>query len=132
MLLVVQVESRKAVRYRLDLPVTFRWAAPSGADRLGMGFTRDISSAALFVLCEQCPPQDAYVSCEVMLARPQGQGFCQILATGRVLRTEQNLQRRLLGFALLSDLVMLDSELLEARRQALGVDPKAGQVDASN
>jgi hypothetical protein len=97
-----------------------------------MGFTRDISSAALFVLCEHCPPQDAYVRCEVMLARPQGHGYCQILASGRVLRTEENLQRRVSGFALVSDLVMLDSELLETRRQVLGVDPKAGKLEASN
>ena len=97
-----------------------------------MGFTRDISSAALFVLCEHCPPQDAYVSCEVMLSRPQGQGYCQILASGRVLRTERNTQRRGFGFALLSDMVMLDSELLEGRSQVPGVVPKAGKSDLSN
>lgn len=119
------LELRKAVRYSLDLPVTFRWPAPSGQDHLGVGFTRDISSAALFVLSEQCPPRDAYVSCEVMLARPSAQRYCQLFASGRVLRIELNSLRRVFGFALLSDVVMLDSELLEARSQALGVDLKA-------
>ena len=112
------MELRKAVRYRLDLPVTFRWAATSGGDGLGMGFTRDISSAAMFVLCENCPPQDALVSCEVMLAHPESQGYCQIFAHGRVLRTEENPQRHAFGFALLGDMVMLNSELMEQRQRA--------------
>jgi len=99
---------------------------------MGMGFTRDISLAAMFVLCEQCPPPDAYVSCEVMLSRPQGQGYCQILASGRVLRTEQNLQRRVSGFALLGDMVMLNSELLEAREQGVEIDSLAGNFDLNN
>jgi hypothetical protein len=81
-----------------------------------MGFTRDISSAAMFVLCENCPPQDALVSCEVMLARPQSQGYCQLFAHGRVLRTEENPQRHAFGFALLGDMVMLNSEVQEQRQ----------------
>jgi hypothetical protein len=114
---VVQVELRKAVRYRLDLPVTYRWAAELGEDRLGMGFTRDISSSALFVFSEQCPPPDAYVSCEVMLPRLQGPGFCQIIATGRVVRIEQDVQPRVYGFALSGDMLLLSSELAELREK---------------
>ena len=129
---VVKVELRKAVRYRLDLPVTFRWAAPCGERRLGMGFTRDISSASIFVFCENCPPTDAYVSCEVMLLRPEGQGYCQIFASGRVLRAEQNVQRRVSGFALLGDMLMLNSEFLEAREQSTGSDALVGNSNLSN
>lgn len=114
---VVQVELRKVVRYRLDLPVTFRWATPFGESRLGMGFTRDISSSSIFVFCEHCPHENAHVSCEVMVSRPESQGYCQIIASGRVLRTEQNIQRRVFGFALLGDIVLLNSELLEALNQ---------------
>lgn len=112
------MELRKAVRYRLDLPVTYRWTGPSGRARLGMGFTRDISSAAMFVLCDHCPPADAVVSCEVMLSRPQSQGYCQIIASGRVLRTE-NHHRRVFGFALLGDMLMLNSEVFDALEQGL-------------
>lgn len=114
---VVLVDLRKAVRYRLDLPVTYRWAAEPGEDRLGMGFTRDISSSALFVFSEQCPPPDAYVSCEVMLPRLQGSGYCQIIAAGRVIRTEQDLRPRVHGFALSGDMLLLSSELAELREQ---------------
>lgn len=126
------MEMRKEVRYRLDLPVTYRWSDPSGGNRLGVGFTRDISSAAMFVLCERCPPQDAYLNCEVMLSRPQGQGYCQIIASGRVLRTEQNLRRRVSGFALLGDMVMLSSERLEALEKNNGSDSLIGNLDLSN
>jgi hypothetical protein len=129
---VVKVELRRAVRYRLDLPVTFRWASRCGEGRLGMGFTRDISSASIFVFCENCPPPDAYVSCEVMLSRPEGQGYCQIFASGRVLRTEQNLQRRVSGFALLGDMLMLNSELFEASEQSIGSDALVGNSNQSN
>jgi len=115
----VPVELRKAVRYRLDLPVTYRWTGPSGRARLGMGFTRDISSAAMFVLCKHCPPTDAVVSCEVMLSRPNTHGYCQIIASGRVLRTEKNPQRRVFGFALLGDMLMLSSEIFDALEQGL-------------
>lgn len=131
-MLVVQVELRKVVRYRLDLPVTFRWAAPSGASRLGMGFTRDISSSAIFVFCEHCPPENARVSCEVMVSRPEGQGYCQIIASGRVLRTEQNPQRRVFGFALLGDIVLLNSELLEALGQDDQAEFPIGNCSLSN
>ena len=126
------MDLRKAVRYRLDLPVTFRWLAPSGADRLGMGFTRDISSLALFVHCEQCPPEDSYVRCEVMLSRPQSQGYCQIIACGRVLRTEQHSQRHVFGFALLGDMVMLQSEILESREQTVGSNSPTDSYDLTN
>ena len=116
---VVPVELRKAVRYRLDLPVTYRWTGSSGRARLGMGFTRDISSAAMFVLCEQCPPANAVVSCEVMLSRPHSHGYCQIIASGRVLRTEKNPHRRVFGFALFGDMLMLSSEIFDAVEQSL-------------
>jgi hypothetical protein len=97
-----------------------------------MGFTRDISSTAMFVLCEQCPPADAYISCEVMLSRPESQGYCQIIGSGRVLRTEQNVQRRGCGFALLGDMLILDSELFEARSQCTISGSQIGNCDVSN
>jgi len=129
---VVQVEMRKAVRYRLDLPVTFRWTAASGGDCLGMGFTRDISSTAMFVLCEHCPPADAYISCEVMLSRPENRGYCQIIGSGRVLRSEQNGQRRGCGFALLGDMLLLDSELIDARAANIKSGSPFGNRNVSN
>ena len=128
----VPVELRKAVRYRLDLPVTFRWKGASGRDRLGMGFTRDISAGAMFVLCGHCPPPDAEVSCEVMLLRPESQGYCQILASGRVLRTERNPQRRVFGFALLGDMLMLNSEIFEAVEQSLKDSSLKGDCKLTN
>jgi hypothetical protein len=125
------MELRKAVRYRLDLPVTYRWTGPSGSARLGMGFTRDISSAAMFVLCDHCPPPDAVVSCEVMLSRPESQGYCQIIAAGRVLRTEKNPQRRVFGFALLGDMLMLNSEI-DALEQSLKGSSLSGNDTITN
>ena len=126
------MELRKAVRYRLDLPVTYRWTGPSGRARLGMGFTRDISSAAMFVLCDHCPPADAVVSCEVMLSRPQSQGYCQIIASGRVLRTEKNDQRRVFGFALLGNMLMLNSEIFDALEQGLQGSSLSGKCTLDN
>jgi hypothetical protein len=97
-----------------------------------MGFTRDISSAAMFVLCEHCPPRDALVSCEVMLSRPQSQGYCQIIASGRVLRTEKNPQRRVFGFALFGDMLMLSSEIFDASEQGVQVSSLSDKYSVSN
>lgn len=86
----------------------------------------------MFVLCEHCPPPDALVSCEVMLARPQTQGYCQIIASGRVLRTEKNSQRRVFGFALLGDMVMLNSEICDAAEQNMKAGSLSGKCTLSN
>ena len=97
-----------------------------------MGFTRDISSAAMFVLCDHCPPPDAVVSCEVMLSRPENHGYCQIIASGRVLRTEKNPQRRVSGFALLGHLLMLKSEIFDALEQSLKGSSQSDDCTLSN
>jgi PilZ domain len=102
------VELRKTRRYPLELRVTFQWIN-EGQDYFGIGSTRDIGAAGMFVFSEDCPPYDARVSCEVTAPRSRSAGSLQIEASGRVVRVEGSQSGTRSGFAVCGD-VQLFSE----------------------
>lgn len=92
------MELRRTRRYPLELRVTFQWIN-EGQDYFGIGSTRDIGVAGMFVFSEDCPPYDARVSCEVTAPRSRSAGSLQIEASGRVVRVERSKSGTRSGFA---------------------------------
>jgi hypothetical protein len=79
------LEKRKAVRFQLGAPVTFRWA-----NQAGVGRTRDISIKGVFVICDTLPPVGTALSLEIYLP-PLESNTLQRLhldAAGKVIRVE--------------------------------------------
>jgi hypothetical protein len=110
------MQERSPVRYHLDLPVTFRWTEKDGSAYLGVGFTRDISAVAMFVVTADCPPCDALVHCDVMLPRVRNGSRMQIKSCGRVLRSEcaPGDSNGGYGFAIFGDMLLLCRELSQS------------------
>jgi PilZ domain len=96
-------ERRKAVRYRLEVPLVFRW---QGAGRSWLqcdGVTRDISAKGAYVIAVTSPPAGAVVHVEVYLL-----GFherkSRIKARMKALRVDTYAGRSgRMGFALKGD-----------------------------
>ncbi len=97
------VEQRQFIRYPLRVPIIFNWRDAWGRSRQGAGFTRDISTAGVFVLCSDPPPTGADLSLEALLPPLETPGTpgLQLRAKGRVLRVE--LEGDVAGFAASSD-----------------------------
>lgn len=106
-------------RYALDLPVTFRWNDASGRVQSGVGFTRDISAEAMFVITTDAPPHDSEVACEVMLPQFRSATSMQISTHGRVLRMEHGLDLRHRGFAVRGNMLLLCSNAIESVRSVV-------------
>jgi PilZ domain len=64
----VGAEQRKATRYKVRLPVLFKWSEANGVGLQGGGFTRDISTDGLFVCCDRFPPLKTVLSMEILLS----------------------------------------------------------------
>jgi hypothetical protein len=99
----VPVERRKAVRYRLAVPLVFRWQGSGHNCLQGDGLTRDISATGAYVLAATSPPANALIDVEIYLL-----GFrerkLRIKARARVLRVEDSVMAsRRLGFSLEGD-----------------------------
>jgi hypothetical protein len=90
--------------------VTFRWNH-EGQDHFGVGSTRDISAAGIFVFSEDCPAFDAKLSCEVTMPRSRSAGSLQIKASGRVVRVEVKDSPRC-GFAVQGDMHLFSDEAI--------------------
>ncbi len=74
-------------RYPLRAPVIFRWKDPQGTTQQEGGFTRDMSSDGVFVLCSKYPPAGIAVALEVFLPpiEATAQGL-RLQAEGTVVR----------------------------------------------
>jgi hypothetical protein len=96
------VERRKDIRFLLRVPVTFKWNDEQAWPHEGSGFSRDISTAGIFVMAEICPPLGAAVEVEVLLPslRDDAPGL-RLNAPGIVLRVIETE-----GFASTSDFAM--------------------------
>ena len=81
-------EARKSVRFRLSVPVIFRWIDESGRQREYVGRTRDLSIAGVFVVSKILPQIRTKCSLEVYLP-PLEVGASQQL----LLRTEGRVRR---------------------------------------
>lgn len=100
---IVPAERRKAVRYRLEVPLVFRWQGSEHSRLQGDGVTRDISAKGAYVLSVMSPPIGALVDVEVYLL-----GFrepkSRIRARMRVSRVDDNVTSSgRLGFSLVGD-----------------------------
>ena len=61
------MERRRAVRYKLCLPLLFKWTDESGTFMQEAAFTRGNSTGRLFISCVEWPPMRASLSLEIML-----------------------------------------------------------------
>jgi len=77
-------ERRKKRRYRVQLPVLFRW----GKDIMHTegGFTRDVSLKAFFVTSRVRPPLKTHVQCQILMPASVDIAGNAMEATGRVVR----------------------------------------------
>ena len=92
------------MRYKLCLPLLFKWTDESGTFMQEAAFTRDISTGGLFVTCVKCPQIGANLSLEIMLPPNSGIGSCALRldATVRAVRTAGAAEEK--GFAAAGDL----------------------------
>jgi len=82
------MELRSVTRCRLKFPIHFTWQDGRKLRR-GRGFTRDISSAGVFVISAIHPPAGATLQFEVLLPLSAGAApKIQMQGHGRVLRVE--------------------------------------------
>ena len=92
------MEQRERTRYKLRLPITYRWTDEQGMLQQAGGFTRNISTQGLYVVALQLPPNGADLSFQAVLPPlEEGAEVIPLRASGRVLRVDGR------GFALASD-----------------------------
>lgn len=77
-------ERRKNLRYRVQLPVLFRWS--NSEVHTAGGFTRDVSLHAFFVSAKDIPPLKAHLQCQILMPASVELGGNAITAKGRVTR----------------------------------------------
>lgn|SRR5690349_21641907 len=99
------------MRYQLDLPVTFRWKDEQGQQRVGAGFTHDVSARGLFIFSDDVPEQDRWLSCEIKLPRLRESGCVPVMVAGRVVRKGTGTDWRKRGFAVVGQMLQLCNEL---------------------
>jgi hypothetical protein len=119
------MERRRAVRYKLCLPLLFKWSDESGAFMQEAAFTRDISTGGLFVTCMKCPQIGASLSLEIMLppnSEIRSHGL-RLDVTVRVVRTADAAEEK--GFAAVGDLAAQKANTgstLDSRMHSLSRD----------
>jgi hypothetical protein len=104
------MERRRAVRYKLCLPLLFKWTDGSGDPIQEAAFTRDISTGGVFISCVKCPLVGATLSLEIMLP-PNSEIRSHALrldATVQVIRIASELEER--GFGVTGDLAPQEGE----------------------
>jgi len=102
------VNRRSSVRFAMQMPVICRWTDPQGSPHEIGGFSRDISTAGLFVLSSEPPPDGTDVRVEVLLPALGGgtsRGL-QLQSKGEVVRVEHGEAVR--GFAVCCEFGSVD------------------------
>jgi hypothetical protein len=84
-------ERRKAIRYRMNASVIFRWKRPDDQRFQAEGVTRDMSVAGAFILTGTCPPVNALLQMEVILPLSDGGSKAQMKSEMRVLRVDHDI-----------------------------------------
>jgi len=78
-------QRRKAVRYKLHLPVIFHWN--DGVEHTAGGFTCDVALDGALIHSNKCPAVGSEVQIEVLLRSPNASGEqLRIQCIGRVTR----------------------------------------------
>jgi len=84
-------ERRRAARYQLRAPVTFKLVRKDKTATHGAGFVRDISTENVFVLCPLLPAVGDLIEIEILLLSFETPDANLALAsTGLVVRVEGN------------------------------------------
>jgi hypothetical protein len=105
----VDTQRRKAMRFPLEVSVSFWWTDANGVHQLGEGRSYDVSELGVFVCASSCPPAGAQVGLKIPIAEvPDVPRALRMEVEGRVLRVEQvrNGEGRD-GFVILSDRAIL-------------------------
>lgn len=77
------------MRYKLQLPVIFRWN--DGAEQTEGGFTSDVAVDGALILSSRCPPVGADIRIEVLLPAPdQAAEEIRIQCQGKVTQVAEN------------------------------------------
>ena len=96
-------ESRKRIRYPLQVPTTFWWKEKTGFQREGEGVSRDLSDIGAFVFADSSPPAGVDVKLSLPLPPlPNGNRPVRMEMEGRVVRVEQAPSNKGGGFAVSS------------------------------
>jgi len=77
-------ERRKKCRYRVQLPVLFRWS--NDIMHTEGGFTRDVSVKSFFVTSTVTPPLKTHLQCQILMPASVNIAGNAMKATGRVVR----------------------------------------------
>jgi len=95
------MERRATCRYLLRLPVILRWTDDNGVTQERGGFTRDISTGGVFVICDAPPQLATCIALELLLPplAADAPGL-RLTSSAQVVRAEQ---APMTGFAALSD-----------------------------
>jgi hypothetical protein len=81
-------EQRTAVRYKLRLPVIFRWN--DGVEHTEGGFTSDVALDGALILSSRCPKVGADIRIEVLIPSPDDSAEeIRIECVGKVTRVWQ-------------------------------------------
>ena len=134
------MERIRAVRYKLRLPLFFKWTEASGNPIQEAAFTRDISPGGLFISCVECPPIRTSLSLEIMLppnSEIRSHGV-RLDATVQVVRIASATEEK--GFAGAGDLAIqkgeygrtLDSRPHSLSRETLRVNQDLANVFTDN
>ena len=87
------MEKRRVQRFEVNWPLVFGWLDESGTTRWEAGFTRNISTDGMLVLCgEVCPPCYTRVTISVLLLSGMGRQPWRMRSTGHVLRVRSSSQ----------------------------------------
>jgi len=83
-------ERRGFPRYRLSLPVTLGWTDDNRIAQQRGGFTRDVSTGGVFVMCDAPPRPGTSISLELLLPLPSASApSLRVLGNAEVVREEQ-------------------------------------------
>jgi len=84
-ILEIVSQHRRAIRYKLKLPVLFHWN--DGAEHVAGGFTSDVALDGVLILSSTCPPIGCEVRIEILIPAPDSSGEeIRIECVGRVTR----------------------------------------------
>jgi hypothetical protein len=106
------LEKRKAVRYKLCLPVIFKWTDERGIPVQEGGFTRDISTVGLYINCPKLPPIQTVLALEILLPPTKKvlSDSLRLRATVEIVRVGTDTEER--GVAAVGELAMHGSQYL--------------------
>ena len=111
------LKKRKAVRYKLCLPVIFKWTDERGRPVQEGGFTRDISTLGLYISCPKLPPIQTPLALEILLP-PNKKVLSERLkleATVEIVRVGTDAEEQ--GFAAVGELAMHGSQYQGRKRR---------------